>query len=157
MIPQLQALWDSPSSNAVSPEAAGVLEQSRLVTLYIGHLLTDENEGETPVIPDSIVSVCQSNQVASDAIASAIQIIQQFAEYQVSKIISNPSDQRLSPLLAKTFLWFFNRWAPAYILPETYGASTTPSTITLVWASTEKVQQSISFLISLSLCADRIF
>lgn len=149
MAPQLQALWDSP--NMVSPEAAGVLEQARLVTLYIGHLLTDENEGETRVIPDAIVSACQSNQVASGTVTSAVQLIQQFAEYQVSKIISNPRDQRLSPLLAKTFLWFFNRWAPAYILPDTYGASTAPSTIALVWTEPEKVQQSISFLISLCL------
>jgi hypothetical protein len=151
MIPQLQALWDSPTSNVVSPEAAGVLEQSRLVTLYIGHLLTDENAGETRVIPDAIIATCQSCQAASDAVTSAVQLVQQFAEYQVSKITANPSDQRLSPLLAKTFLWFFNRWAPAYILPETYGSSTTPSTITLAWANPDKVQQSIAFLITLSL------
>lgn len=151
MIPQLQALWNSPTSNAVSPEAAGVLEQSRLVTLYIGHLLTDENEGETPVIPDAIVSACQGNQVAADAVISAVQLIQQFSEFQVAKITANPSDQRLSPLLAKTFLWFFNRWAPAYILPDTYGSSTTPSTILLAWANPEKVQQTISFLITLCL------
>ena len=151
MIPQLQALWNSPTSNTVSPEAAGVLEQSRLVTLYIGHLLTDENEGETRVIPDAIVSTCQSNQVATDAVISAVQLIQQFAEYQVSKIFANPSDQRLSPLLAKTFLWFFNRWGSAYILPDTYGASTTTSTISLAWANPEKAQQSISFLITLCL------
>jgi len=151
MVPQLQALWNSPTSNAVSPEAAGVLEQSRLVTLYIGHLLTDENAGETRVIPDTILSVCQNDQAISDVILSAVQLIQQFAEFQVSKIIANPSDQRLSPLLAKTFLWFFNRWAPAYILPETYGASTEPSTIALAWKNPEKVQQSLSFIIILCL------
>jgi hypothetical protein len=150
-IPQLQALWDSPASNAVSAAAAGVLEQSRLVALYIGHLLTDENEGETRVIPDAILSACQDNQVTADAVISAVQLLQQFSEYQVSKITANPNDQRLSPLLAKTFLWFFNRWGPAYILPETYGASTTPSTIALAWADPEKVQQSISFLITLCL------
>ena len=151
MIPRIQALWDSPTSNAVSADAAGVLEQSRLVALYIGHLLTDENEGETRVIPDAIVLACQSNQVVADAVVCAVQLIQQFAEYQVSKIIANPSDQRLSPLLAKTFLWFFNRWAPSYILPDPYGSSTTPSTIALAWCNAEKVQQTISFLVTLCL------
>eukprot|EP00537_Pseudo-nitzschia_pungens_P003624 CAMPEP_0172378284 /NCGR_PEP_ID=MMETSP1060-20121228/69343_1 /TAXON_ID=37318 /ORGANISM="Pseudo-nitzschia pungens, Strain cf. cingulata" /LENGTH=1243 /DNA_ID=CAMNT_0013106001 /DNA_START=86 /DNA_END=3817 /DNA_ORIENTATION=- len=151
MIPQLQALWDSSATNAVSPEAAGILEQSRLMTLYIGHLLTDENEGETRVIPDAILSACQDNQTACDAVVSAVQLLQQFAEYQVSKITSNPNDHRLSPLLAKSFLWFFNRWAPAYILPERYGSSTTPSTISLAWSNTEHVQQVISFLITLCL------
>ena len=151
MVPQLQALWNSPTSNAVSPEAAGVLEQARLVTMYIGHLLTDENAGETPVIPDAIISTCQSNQAATDAVVSAIQLIHEFAEFQVSKIIANPNDHRLSPLLAKTFLWLFNRWGPAYILPETYGSSAMPSTISLAWANPEKVQQTISYLITLCL------
>ena len=149
MVPQLQALWDSPTTNAVTAEAAGILEQSRLVTLYIGHLLTDENAGETRVIPDAIISTCQDNQAACDAVVSAVQLLQQFAEYQVSKITANPSDQRLSPLLAKTFLWFFNRWAPAYILPDVYGSSKTPSTIALAWSNPERVQQAISFLITL--------
>jgi len=151
MVPQLQALWESPTTTAISAESAGVLEQSRLVTLYIGHLLTDENAGETRVIPDSIVLACQDNQVSADAVISAVQLLQQFAEYQASKIAANPNDQRLSPLLAKTFLWFFNRWAPSYILPLAYGASTTPSNITLAWSNPERVQQSISFLITLCL------
>ncbi|MGK3756730.1 MAG: hypothetical protein ACI8RD_009044 [Bacillariaceae sp.] len=151
LVPKIQSLWDAPTTIEVSPEAAGVLEQSRLMTLYIGHLLTDENAGETRVIPDYILLACQDNQAATDAVVSAVQMLQQFAEYQASKIAANPGDQRLSPLLAKSFLWFFTRWAPSYILPSVYGSSTTPSTITHAWSSQERAQQSISFLITLCL------
>jgi len=151
LVPKVQSLWDVPTTTAVSGEAAGVLEQSRLIILYMGHLLTDENSGESRVIPDSILLACQDNQATTEAVISAVQMLQQFAEYQASKIAANPSDQRLSPLLAKAFLWFFNRWAPSYILPSIYGASTTPSTITQAWLSEERAQQSISFLITLCL------
>ena len=150
IVPKIQSLWDAPITT-VSAEAAGVLEQSRLIILYIGHLLTDENAGETRVIPDSILLACQDNQTATDMVASAVQILQQFAEYQASKIAANPSDQRLSPLLAKSFLWFFNRWAPSYILPPVYGSSTTSSTITQTWSIEEHAQKCISFLITLTL------
>jgi hypothetical protein len=148
LVPQLQSLWVSPLG-VVTPMAAGLLEDSRLVTLYIGHLLTDDNSGETPVIPDAITSACQSNQSTSDAVASAVLTLRQFAEFQAMKIAAHPSDPRLSPLLGKSFLWFFSRFAPAYILPVDYSSSTTPSIILHVWSTTEQVQTTIDFLITL--------
>lgn len=150
IVPQLQVLWNG-QVGAVTAEAAGLLEESRLATMYIGNLLTDENPGETPVIPDAILATCQDNQQATDIIASAVDTLQQFAEFQASRIATHPSDPRLSPLLAKSFLWFLHRWAPAYILPAAYGHSTTPSTISLAWASEGRVNQSVSFILSLCL------
>lgn len=150
LVPQLQCLWDG-NIGAIAAEAAGLLEESRLVTLYVGHLLTDENAGETPVIPDAIVAACQDNQSATDAVGSAVQTLQQFAEFQATKIALHPADPRLSPLLGSSFIWFLNRWAPAYILPADYSGSTIPSTIIMAWSSPERVQQSVSFLITLCL------
>ena len=148
LVPQLQSLWDGNVGD-VSAEAAGLLEESRLVTIYVGHLLTDDNVGETPVIPDAIIVACQDNQNATDAVGSAVHTLQQFAEFQASKIAVHPTDPRLSPMLGATFLWFFNRWAPAYILPADYAGSAIPSTITKAWTSPELVQQSVSFLTTL--------
>ncbi|KAL3921154.1 MAG: hypothetical protein SGILL_002900 [Bacillariaceae sp.] len=150
LVPQLQSLWEG-HVGIVTAEAAGLLEESRLVTMYVGHLLTDECAGETPVIPDAILATCQGNQAATDTVVAAVQTLQQFAEFQASKIAIHPSDPRLSPLLAKSILWFLNRWAPAYILPGDYGHSATLSTISLAWTSPEKVQQSVSFILSLCL------
>lgn len=167
LVPRLQALWDGTTVGDVTPEAAGLLEESRLVVMYIGHLLTDDNAGETPVIPDSIIIACQGNSVegttnsnnnnnnavvVTNAIVSAVQNLQQFAQFQASKIASHPGDPRLSPLLAKSFLWFLNRWSPAYILPVDYGASSKlPSGIVQAWTSTDTVQESINFICTLCL------
>jgi hypothetical protein len=150
LVPQLQSLWEG-SSAVVSPEAAGLLEESRLVTMYIGHLLTDDNAGETPVIPDSIIITCQDGNAVTNAIVSAVQTLLHFAQVQASKIAAHPADPRLSPLLAKSFLWFLNRWAPAYILPVDYGAAPLPSTILKAWSSTETVQEVVSFCLTLCL------
>ena len=150
LVPQLQSLWEG-SVGVVSPEAAGLLEESRLVTLYIGHLLTDDCAGETPAVPDSIITSCQDSDVVTNSIVSAVQTIQHFAQFQVSKIGVHPADPRLSPLLAHSFLWFLNRWAPAYILPVDYGSSRNPSSILSAWSGTESVQEPVSFIVTLCL------
>lgn len=153
LVPQLQSLWDG-NVGGVSPEAAGLLEESRLVTMYIGHLLTDDNHGESPQIPDSIVIACQNGDASvTSAIVSAVQTLHQFAQFQASKIAAHPADPRLSPLLAKSFLWFLNRWAPAYILPVGYSNadSSNKSPILLSWFSPETVQEAVFFCVTLSL------
>jgi hypothetical protein len=156
LAPHLQSIWEEGTGGTasdVSPEAAGLLEESRLVTMYIGHLLTDDNSGETPVIPDSIILASKRNEVVTSSISAAVQTLLQFAQLQASKIAANPSDLRLSPLLAKSFLWFLNRWAPAYILPVDYGVGSTllvPSTSILnTWTSPEAVQHTVSFCLTL--------
>lgn len=149
LIPQIQSLWEG-SVVVVTPEAVGLLEESRLVTMYVGHLLTDDNEGETPVIPDTVFAACQQNESITPAVVAAVQTLQQFAQFQATKIAQHPGDPRLSPLLAREFLWFFHRWAPAYILPIDYGASGgAGNTVAQAWASPEKVQESASFVVTL--------
>lgn len=153
LVPKVQSLWDG-NIGVVTPQAAGLLEESRLVTMYVGHLLTDDNEGETPVIPDTIVAACQQSngEIVTQAIVGAVQTLRHFAQYQVSKITQNPADPRLSPLLAKSFLWFFHRWAPAYILPVDYGATIQGSdSIIMAWTPPERVQEMVSFVVTLCL------
>jgi hypothetical protein len=72
-----------------------------------------------------------------------VQALVQLADTQVHKIAENPSNVRLSPLLAKSFLWFLNRWAPAYVYPVDYGASTTTNPIIKEWSTPEKAQHHI--------------
>lgn len=154
LVPQLQSLWNG-NEGTVSPEAAGLLEESRLVTMYIGHLLTDENAGESPQIPEAVIEACRKGTdkaSTAHAIVSAVETLKQFAQFQVSKIAINPADPRLSPLLAKSFLWFLNRWAPAYILPVGYSTEQSlTSAIVKSWSSPEAVQASVYFCITLSL------
>jgi hypothetical protein len=125
------------------------LEQARLLTMYVAQLLTDDNTGESPAIPDAVVMACQEDESLTSSIVPAIQALVQLADTQVHKIAENPSNVRLSPLLAKSFLWFLNRWAPAYVYPVDYGSSTTTNPIIKEWSTPEKAQQVISFCISL--------
>lgn len=152
VIPQLRSLWDSQSVD-VTPDGATVLEETRLLTMCIGHLLTDDNSGESPVIPESIVAACRGDETTTNAIAGASQSVLSLAELQASKIATNPQDPRLSPLLATSFLWFLNRWAPAYLKPANYGtaADVKPSLILATWSSEEASQQVVSFCATLSL------
>ena len=164
-IPQLQAQWNSNISSTaevgvVSPELAGLLEQTRLLTLYIGHLLTDDNTGETPVIPDTIVMACRDDDADTvTIICSAVEALLSLTQNQALKLAEQPNDPRLSPLLANSFLWFLNRWAPAYIYSVEYnnirGLTAPPEAsarnIGAVWSSPDKAQHAISFAITLCL------
>lgn len=152
--PQLRALWGPTGQFDVSPHGAALLEEARVLILCTGHLLTDENAGETSVIPESIVLACTADSNTTSGITMAVQSILSLAELQTSAIVKRPSDPRLSPLLASTVLWFLNRWAPAYIHPITYGSAggDSPSLILLVWAKGQPLsEQTVAFCTTLCL------
>ena len=152
--PQLSAMWDAKDQIEISPENAALLEEVRVLTLCIGHLLTDENSGETSVIPESIVMACRAGSNETDGITNSVQSILSMAERQATKIAHYPSDPRFSPLLASAILWFLNRWAPAYIHPITYGSTgdDSPSMILSIWAKGQSSsQQTVTFCTTLSL------
>ena len=140
-MPQLESLWRG--NGEVTPELSALLEQARLLNLYIMHLLSDNNEGESPTIPDAVAIACQDNPSLSGEIASAVQALFSFADAQVHKIAENPTNRRLSPFLACSFLLFLNRWAPAYIFPE--------SSRIQEWRTEEKAQHAVSFCVTLCL------
>ena len=152
VLQNLQALWEASHSSDVNPAGAALLEEARLLTMALGHLLTDNNAGETPVIPESIIICCQGDAYTTNAIASSVQTIMALAQAQAGKIALNPHNATLSPLLASAFLWFFNRWAPAYILPIEYGSTDgSPSLIVSVWGPGDTANQAIAFCASLCL------
>lgn len=148
-MPRLRVLWESDGE--VTPDASSLLEETCLITLYVSHLLTDSNEGETPSIPDAVMFACREHEPLVDEIASAVQALLQVAESQAQKIARDPANQRLSPLLAKTFLSFFNRWAPAYIYPTDYGASNATNRLVLKWSTPNTAGQAINFCLLLCL------
>jgi CRM1 C terminal len=162
-MPRLQALWagESSSNNSslpmLTPENAALLEEARLLILFISQLLTDENEGESPAIPQAVLSACeqQQHQQAESAsplthnIASAVEALLQVADVQVHRMAENPSNVLLSPILAITFLTFLQRWAPAYIYPMDYASSSSTNSIVHAWSTPEKAQQVVTFCLSL--------
>jgi len=159
----LKLLFESVGTNGttqeVTPDVAALLEEARLLLLCVCHLLTDDNAGETPMIPEAIVRASSVSESPSayetcHAITSLVSSLMSLAEFQASKVTQFPADPRLSPLLAKTLLWFFHRWAPAYVLPSTveYNASGSGENGVLsIWNSGESSQQAVALCISLCL------
>jgi CRM1 C terminal len=170
-MPRLQALWaaageGSNSSNnssqqiMLTPENAALLEEARLLILFISQLLTDENEGESPAIPQAVLHACEHQQQQQQAesvsslvhnITSAVEALLQVADVQVHRMAENPSSVLLSPILATTFLTFLQRWAPAYIYPMDYANSSSANPIVHAWSTPEKAQQVVTFCLSLCL------
>ena len=148
-MPQLETLWHG--SGGVNPDTAALLEQARLLNLHVTYLLTDNNEGEAPSIPDSILIAGRENPGLAAEIASAVQALFTFADAQVHKIAEDPSNLRLSPLLASSFLLFLNRWAPAYVYPADCGSTQGSNQIVQEWSTPENAQHAVTFCVSLCL------
>jgi hypothetical protein len=147
VLPKLQSVWQEPGTGTVTPEIAGLLEEARLLITYMGHLLTDENDnnnGRNPVVPIAINNACNKEEESIlYEIASAVQSVLCLAEAHASKLAENPSNARISPNLARSFLWFLNRWAPTYICGAT--SSSRPSKVLEFWSAEEAAQQVITF------------
>jgi hypothetical protein len=169
-MPRLQTLF-ATEGYEVSPDSAALLEEARLLIMCVCHLLSDDSSGETPLIPEAILNACSkpttdvaSFKNGSDDYASSTMVISQMlktlmglAEFQASRIAANPSNPHLSPFLAKTLLWFFARWAPAYILPSS--SEYDPSqllgggndVILATWSAQDSSQHAVSFCTTLCL------
>lgn len=149
VIPRLHSIWDGDGD--VTPEISALLEEANLLILFLCHLLTDNNAGESPCIPDAIIVSCSRSDDTTTAtsVVSAVHVLLKLADMQTQKLALNPSNQRLSPLLAKTLLSFLNRWAPAYIYPVDYKSSNSNNHIVQEWSNDEKAKSMIEFCISL--------
>ena len=146
-MPRLQALWEGQGD--ITPEIASLLEEFRLLTIYVTQLLTDDNKGEQPAIPEAVIFACESNPALASKIVPAVQALLHFSNEQVRKISHNPRNSRLSPILSKTLLCFIERWAPAYIYPDLYQSSPTTNPIVLAWSSPEKAYEGAEIIVSL--------
>jgi len=149
-MPQLQGLWESPDGN-VTTEASALLEEARLLTMYVSHLLTDSNEGESPSIPDAVLVSCREHEMLVGDLSAAVQALLQFANSQVQSIAMDPTNRRLSPLLAQSFLWFLNRWVPAYMYPTDYGESNASTRLVHEWSTPDSANQVVNFCLNLCL------
>lgn len=149
ILPQLEMLWRG--GGEITPEISCLLEQARLLNLHTTHLLTDNNEGESPSVPTAIILACKSDEVLPATIASSVWAILNFADAQVRKIAENPDNLRLSPLLACSFLVFLTRWAPAYVYPVENVSSRGANAHIQEWTNPLNAQNVISMCMSLCL------
>ncbi|CAN0830600.1 xpo4 [Linum grandiflorum] len=97
------------------------LEELYSLLLVIGHVLADEAEGETPVIPNSIQSHFGDTLETENhpVVILSVSIIK-FAEQSL-----NPEMRAavFSPRLMEAVIWFLARWSCTYLLSEEIGES----------------------------------
>ena len=117
----LKMLFDSNNPD-VTPDAAALLEEARILIMFADHLLTDSSPGETATIPSSILEACAPSSPGATNIVGSIGTLigglMSLAEFQASKITTTPSDPNLSPLLGEQLTSFFNAFAASYVVPN---------------------------------------
>lgn len=142
VLPRLQASWQE--NGGITADGSALLKETSLLTKYLGHLLTDEiNTDSVRKIPSSIETACQWNDSLINELASVIRGVLSLIEAQASSIAACPSNPRLSPSLARDFVWFLRRWAPSYVFSATI--SDNPSKLSLFWSGQEAAHQVIEF------------
>ncbi|KAE8653609.1 hypothetical protein Csa_007263 [Cucumis sativus] len=93
------------------------LEEIYSLLLIIGHVLADEVEGETPLVPNAILfqftDVMEANKHPVIALSSLIiRFCEQCLDQQTRASI-------FSPRLMESVVWFLSRWSSTYLLhPE---------------------------------------
>lgn len=167
-MPNLQALFGSDTTSDVTPEAAALLEEARLIIICITHLLTDDCSGETPFIPERIMNSCSQSSATTSGlkrgdgeyrtntivISQIVNSLMCLGELQASRISVNPDNPNLSPLLAQTLLCFFLRFASAYVLPSICDYEMSDKNdggILATWSNEQTSEQTVSFCMTLSL------
>ena len=158
MLNKMKMLLES-SATTMSADAAALLEETRLVLICISHLLADDNEGETPMMPERIEYTLQESYKRDNVdestsvpnlIISTMQAVMSLAELQAMHLIQNPNNVHLSPLLASTMLNLLSNWAPAYIMPQ-FQIIGSNGTDIYYWNQENNCQQVLHFCVTLAL------
>ena len=155
-IPKLMTLFSGPLlGSEMTPDVAALMEEARMLIVCACHLLTDECPGETPAIPNAVGKACKTedgsaNEQCIAAISGLVDMLMKVAEAQATRVSAYPDESVCSPLLSKTLLWFFKRWAAAYIFPTTDSYEQSGG-IYEKWAKAEQAEPVINFCTTLCL------
>ena len=158
LLNKMKMLLES-SATTMSADAAALLEETRLVLICISHLLADDSEGETPMIPERIEYTLQESHnidnidestSVPNLIINTMQSVMTLAELQAMHLIQNPNNVHLSPLLASTMLNLLSNWAPAYIMPRFQIIDRNGADV-YYWNQENNCQQVLHFCVTLAL------
>lgn len=93
------------------------LEELYSLLLITGHVLADEGEGETPLVPKAIQThFVDSLKMDEHPVVLLSRSILKFAEQSLD---SEMRSSVFSPRLMEAIVWFLARWSCTYLLPTT--------------------------------------
>ncbi|ELU09303.1 hypothetical protein CAPTEDRAFT_151878 [Capitella teleta] len=161
-----------PGAVNSTPTLGILFEDLHWLLLVAGHVMMDEAEGETPMIPSSIMQYsieqskgrdCQSTlaflataindpaSVSADQVDPVVRLTS--SVFRLCAIESSAIEVGLaghiSPEVTSSCMWFLRRWARAYLLPdETYYTEMSMPLTMAFGRDTEGGQFVLSFLIN---------
>jgi hypothetical protein len=102
------------------PAAVGVLEESRMMILLVGYILADEDEGESPMIPEAMLEPLTLDDSAAVLVVELVKaVLDALGWFGEQLVRGSPGQcQALSPMLAQALLWCTARLARTYLLPD---------------------------------------
>eukprot|EP00741_Cyanophora_paradoxa_P017307 tig00020961_g16717.t1 len=110
------------SSGAPSPEF--VQEELEWLGLLAGHVLADEGRGERPQVPPFVMqasagaAAASGGRVEADPVVALVQCLFSYVDLENRCLEQNPSDEAVSPVVARTWMWTLRRWAGTYLMPD---------------------------------------
>ncbi|KAF6154762.1 hypothetical protein GIB67_032374 [Kingdonia uniflora] len=94
------------------------LEELYSLLLITGHILADEGDGETPMIPDALqnhfLDILEADHHPVVVLSSSII---KFAEQSLNPEIR---EALFSPRLMEAVIWFLARWSGTYLMPQEF-------------------------------------
>ncbi|CAM9400550.1 unnamed protein product [Ascophyllum nodosum] len=118
-----------PGGLGLSPEATGVMEQSRTIVVLATHLVADKDDGDA-MVPEVLHDAFLADERAADLLVQLVRSLLKVLEMHATLLgrgIGGQGGQGrapvsvsplLSPYLGGALLWSLTRWASAYLLPD---------------------------------------
>ncbi|XP_050223404.1 uncharacterized protein LOC126673345 [Mercurialis annua] len=99
-------------------ELIPTLEEVYSLLLITGHVLADEGEGETPLVPNTIQThFVDTVEASKHPVVVLSSLIIKFAEQSLDPGMRSSV---FSPRLMEAVIWFLARWSRTYLMPEEF-------------------------------------
>ncbi len=108
-----------PTTGFPSAAAFSVLEEARICFMMAGHLLAEDDDSESPVIPESLMGPLSTNPQTAQNVITLLQMITAHLQWCTQHFLLGQNLLLLSPSLVQALLWCCARIARTYLLPDT--------------------------------------
>ncbi|OWF40176.1 Exportin-4 [Mizuhopecten yessoensis] len=157
----------------MDPHLTMLYEDIHWILLVTTYVLTEESEGETPMIPSDIMeySISQSKTVDipttlkvlaspgeradsipradlnTDSVVRLVSSVLRLCEVEKRALQAKMAGS-LSPQVSASIMWFLRRWSLCYLLPdENYYSQVSPAILSAFGRDSEGAQWTIQFLL----------
>ncbi|KAL0485903.1 nuclear protein export protein Xpo4 [Acrasis kona] len=85
-----------------------LFDQLEWIFDFIGYVVCDDAQGESPIIPQELINCCKSSSIL-------FTLMQKVLEYSN---MEREHYQKSSPRIAEKYMWLLKRWMPTYLMPD---------------------------------------